>query len=228
VVPAALAVPAEAGLFFTKKARVNPAERVPVLIMALKAEPNEQKRAAAAGELRQFDPNAFPEIAAALIDAALHDPQPGVRLDAVDSLGHMRPISQQVGWALEQVLAHDSSFRVRLGARTSLWQYHLSGYHGSRQAEPAVAADDGVRTTEPPLDTPAKAPPVQPGPQALRPVPTMTPASAPESIPAQPVTAIPVGQPLPPGPPQPAVTPMEPPLLETPPDSDGPDLTPPE
>jgi hypothetical protein len=228
VVPTALAVPAQAGIFFGKKARPNPAERVPVLIMTLKTEPNEHKRASAASELRQFDTNLFPEIVPVLVEAALHDPKSSVRLDAVESLGRIRPVSQQAGWALEQVLAHEANLRVRLEARTSLWHYHVSGYHGSMQGEPPVAHTETVTTSEPPLDTTATAPPPAPAQQPLRPVPVMTPASAPESMPAQPVTAIPVGQPLPAGPPQPPVTPMEPPLLETPPSSDGPDLNPPQ
>jgi len=231
VVPTTLAVPARAGIFFNRKAKPDPAERVPALILTLKTESSEHRRASAASELRQFSPNAFPEVVPALVDAALHDPKAGVRLDAVESLGHLRPVSQQAGWALEQVLAHEGNIRVRLEARSSLWQYHLSGYRGANHVEPPVAATETVTTAEPPLDTTANAPPAAPPPAAqppVRPVPVMTPASAPESVPAQPVTAIPLGRPMPAGPPQPPVTPAEPPLLQTPPPSDGPDLTPPQ
>src|SRR4051794_100892 len=65
----ALADPARAGILFGKKPnKPNPAERVPELIVTVKTDGDEHKRAAAAEELRQYDPATFTEIVPVLID----------------------------------------------------------------------------------------------------------------------------------------------------------------
>src|SRR5579872_1032934 len=71
ILPAwALPAPAD-GIFglFSKKPKPNPAERVPQLIVTLKTDQDERKRAAAATELASFDANAFSEIVPVLVDA---------------------------------------------------------------------------------------------------------------------------------------------------------------
>jgi hypothetical protein len=84
-------------------------------------------------------------IVPVLVDVMLTDSKPVVRAEAAQSLGKIRPISQQAGMALEQALANDVSMRVRLQARSSLLQYHWSGYRSARK-------DDLVpQTKEPPL-----------------------------------------------------------------------------
>lgn len=150
----ALAGTSHAGIFFGKKnKKPTPAERVPELLAVVKTDGDESKRAAAAQELRQYDPGQFPMIVPVLVDALLTDSKPAVRAEAAQSLGKMRPISPQAGMALEQVLANDSSMRVRLQARSSLLQYHWSGYRSVRK-------DDLVpQTKEPPLAD-DKAPPI--------------------------------------------------------------------
>ena len=60
-------------------------------------------------------------------------------------MGKVRPLSSQAAYALEQAVANDVSTRVRLTARTALWQYHLAGFRGSN---PPPA---GPQTNEPPL-----------------------------------------------------------------------------
>ena len=154
VVLPALAGPGHAGIFFGKKnKKVTPAERVPELLAQVKSDGDESKRAAAAQELRQYDPGQFPMIVPVLIDVLLTDSKPVVRAEAAQSLGKIRPISQQAGMALEQALANDSSMRVRLQARSSLLQYHWSGYRSVRK-------DDLVpQTKEPPLAD-DKSPPI--------------------------------------------------------------------
>ncbi len=142
------AKPAWAGIF-SKHSKINPAERVPALIASLRAEPDERKRTAAAEELRQYDPSMFPEIIPSLADAAQHDPKSGVRMEAIQSLAKLRPVSQRAGAAIEQA-THDDSMRVRLQARTLLWQYHLAGYHGSKTPDIGVPATT-IHTEEPPL-----------------------------------------------------------------------------
>src|SRR5439155_25781395 len=113
----ALALPAPAGILFGKKTKPNPAERVPELIVIVKTDKDESKRASAAEELRQYDPAAHGDIVPVLIDVLMNDPKPAVRVEAAESLGKLRPISQEAGWALEQAKEKDSSMRVRAKAR---------------------------------------------------------------------------------------------------------------
>lgn len=192
---AALARPASAGIFFNRHPKVDPAEQVPALVTALRTETDERKRADAAGRLREFDPASYPEIVPVLLDALQHDQKAGVRVEALQSLARIRPVSPDVGQALEQAAEHDSSFRVRIQARASLVQYRLAGYHGQKKeasAEPVAAP--GAVSGEPPLADPVPPRPA-PGPTAsgrVRPVPQAAPV--PRLFPAgrgQPETAPP-------------------------------------
>ncbi len=108
-----------AGVLFGKKSKrpPTPAERVPELLLLVKTDGDESKRAAAAQELRQYDAAQFPAIVPVLVDVLSTDQKPGVRAEAAQTLGKMRPISQQAGMALEQALTNDSSMRVRLQAQ---------------------------------------------------------------------------------------------------------------
>jgi hypothetical protein len=75
-----------------------------------------------------------------LIDVLQHDEKSSVRAEAAQSLGKLRPISQDAGMALEEA-THDSAIRVRLQARTSLMSYRLSGYHSpAKESEKVVAS----------------------------------------------------------------------------------------
>ncbi len=214
-----LALPAlaSAGFLFGKKpAKPEPAVHVPELIAAVKNDGDENKRAAAAEELRQYDPAAFPEMVPALIDVLLHDAKPAVRAEAAQTLGKLRPINQQAGLALEQALAKDASMRVRLQARSSLLMYHMAGYHGGKPAEPPAAP-----TKEPPL-----ADPKAPLPPAVK--TTTVPHATP--VPTQ-TEEPPLAPPLPgDAKPKPPLVPTEPPVLQKPPaaPSEGPALNPPE
>lgn len=180
---------APAGIF-SRKPKVDPAERVPTLIMQLKTDKEDSKRAAAAEELRSFDPKAYPEMMTVLIDALIKDSAAGVRSDAASTIAKLRPISQQAGFALEQASANDPSLRVRMAARQALWQYNLVGYRSIRSNEAANAAAK-TRTSakfplgghrdsaEPPLaETPVVAaplsaePPMAEMPTKLQPVKT--------------------------------------------------------
>jgi hypothetical protein len=159
-----LATPAPAGFgLFSRKPKSNPAERVPELLIQLKTSPDESQRAAAAEELRQYDSKAFPEIIPTLTDALGRDASPSVRANVAESLGKLRPISQKVGYALEQAVANDGSMRVRLAARQALWQYHFVGYRSGRPTpepatgggEPAVSAPPGPSTPAASMQRPA-------------------------------------------------------------------------
>jgi hypothetical protein len=141
--------------------------------MTLKSGQDESKRAAAATELREYDVAAHPDIVPVLIDAMLNDTKVSVRSDAAESLGKIRPISQEAGWALEQALAKDSSMRVRLQARASLLSYHWSGYHSAGK-EPSVTLPRDGPLVSPPSPVPATMPPkaTAPAPSVVRtPVP---------------------------------------------------------
>jgi hypothetical protein len=190
---AATAPPAPAG-FFSRKPKVNPAERVPELLIHLKTGTDEAQRSAAAEELRQYDPKSYPEIVTGLIDALGRDASPAVRSDAASSLGRLRPISQQAGYALEQAQNNDASVRVRLAARQALWQYHLVGYRGGKPAEtptpaapaqPVVAAPPGPATQRVPAQVNAR-----PGTRIMgtsRESPEPPLATPPGTVPATPV-----------------------------------------
>jgi hypothetical protein len=172
-----LPLPATAGIIFGKKApKTTPQERVPELIKILQTDGDENKRAEAVEELRQYDPAQFPEIVPALIEALLGDKKPGVRSEAAHSLGKIRPVSQAVGQALESVLANDSAMRVRMSARSALLSYQWAGYRNNNNAK----KDEPPTTKEPPLAPPpmTKEPPLAPTPVPAR-MPSTPPAPPP-------------------------------------------------
>jgi hypothetical protein len=229
---AALASPAPAGVFFNKHPKPNPAERVPELLATAKSDPDEHKRSSAVEELRQYDPTAFPDMVPVLLEVLAKDPKPGVRADAAETLGKLRPVSQQVGRALEQALAQDSSMRVRLQARYALLGYHWAGYHSAKKSDGPLPP-----TNEPPAaaataPSTSAAPPVinttTPGTPRLTPVPAVK--VLPQPPPARPVPTAPSARPLPTPTAPPPLAPVDPPALKmppTPPKDDGPALTPP-
>jgi hypothetical protein len=175
---------ASAGIF-GKHTKPNPAERVPELLATLKTDQDESKRAKAAAELRDYDPSTFPDLVPGLIDALQHDAKSAVRSEAVQSLGKLRPISQEAGAALEEA-AHDSSMRVRLQARSSLLSYRLAGYHSA------------PKTTEPPARAKSESakkpltPVVQAKPKAVPPAPRTGAMVHPMETPPPPLAEPPV------------------------------------
>jgi hypothetical protein len=196
---------ATAGVFFNRHPKTNANDQVPVLIGTVKTDPDDHKRSTAAQQLRDYDPAAHPEVVPILIDVAQHDPKPGVRSEAVQSLAKLRPISQEAGQAIEQVAEHDASLRVRLQAKTALWQYKLNGYHTlDKKDVPSPSAT----SNEPPLADPAG--------QETSPSAGIRRVSPPLSYVTQPVNA-------------PRLTPVAVPNKQAPPtaDDNGPDLVPP-
>jgi hypothetical protein len=204
-----LSLSAQAGIFplWHKDPHPTPAERVPQLLQILRTDGDEGKRAAAAEELHQFDPLAFPDIVPALLEVLKNDAKPSVRSEAAQTLGRLRPVSQQVGQALEQARDNDPSMRVRLQARRELVSYRWLGNYKTARPEPSSTSK------EPPL-----APPLLPAPEG-RPVPT------PAGVPLPPITTAPTQQvqklPLPPlpVPPPPVARPLDVPVR-------GPELPP--
>jgi hypothetical protein len=231
IVLAGLLSPVQAHAFdfhlFGKKAKNDPAERVPALILQLRTDPDEAKRQAAAEELRQYDPKVFPEMMQALADALLKDASAGVRAEAATTIGKLRPVSQAAGYALEQAKANDASWRVRLAAQNSLLQYHLVGYRSGKHPENAPATGDPVTTQANRLPSP------QPAPQPVVKVPRGARNESPEpplaSAPADGSRPMPPSRPVPQQPtsPYPTLTPVSAPKLLTPPAINAPAPTPP-
>jgi hypothetical protein len=226
-----IAGPVSAAGLFTRKPKPS-SQRATELIGLLRNDPAESKRAAAAEELGNYDLKTYPEIVPPLLQA-LNDPAAEVRSQAVQTLGKLRPVSQEIGMALEQAEASDSSMKVRMHARTSLWSYHLSGYRSPKNPpeqkgptlpnQPAnpIPGPPSSTTQEPPL---ADRPPVPPAPPPVRlvPAPVMKPAQPPVLQPPSPAVA----RPMPSSPPPPTLVPTPSPVLVPPPPEDlGPSLS---
>jgi hypothetical protein len=145
-----------AGIFKKGSPKPDPEKYVPELIAILKGDKDDGKRLEAVSELRQFDLKTFPDILPALIEALQNDPSTSVRVEAVNALSKVRPITQQIGYALEQALANDSTVRVRVAARTTLWQFHLLGYRSGKPAE-----SENNQSKEPPLAAPRTSEPMK-------------------------------------------------------------------
>jgi hypothetical protein len=239
---AALTRPALAGIFFNRHPKPNPSERVPALLTALKTEADDRKREAAAEELSKYDPTQFPEMIPVLAEASQQDRSAGVRLEALRSLERLRPVSQRAGSALEQAASRDASLRVRLQARSLLWQYHLGGYRsgGSGNGTQSPMVSSPVQTTEPPLAPPL---PPAPAPKAVAPAPkAVEPAPKAAATLSRPTRLNPTGEtppppladpgldptmarPLPQGPKEPSLAPAAKPVKTPPAPDAGPELT---
>ncbi len=160
-----LALPAYAGIFGRKKEKVvDPRMRVLELIVTLKSDGDADKRTRAAEELRNYDGNSYPEIIPALVEALQGDNSPNVRAEAAQTLGKIRPVTQAAGEALEQATANDSSYRVRLQARSALLNYHWAGYRSTKKIDvppltpPSTTKEPPVVSTTTPAGTPAPVP----------------------------------------------------------------------
>jgi hypothetical protein len=204
VIILAWAAPAQAQLFFPKKQKPNPTQRVPELIVIVKADPDERRRAHAAEELRDYDAAVFTEIVPVLADVLLHDKKVNVRLEALNSLSKIRPVSAVAGHAMEKAAADDDSVRVRLQAKAALPKYHLAGY----SAKSSVPAPLGkTQTAEPPLAAPTAKVVQAPPPPKVVPAPPPTVVQAPPAVEDVPMYP-PIPRPFPPVAAPPAKTPL--------------------
>lgn len=130
---------------FSKKPKVDPTRRVPELILIVKTDTDERKRSAAAEELREYDSVTFSEIVPVLVDVLKNDKKTSVRVEAVDSLAKIRPVTPMAGQAIEKAAADDEAFRVRWHAKTALTKYQLAGYSLTK-AEPKKTEPKKVDT----------------------------------------------------------------------------------
>jgi hypothetical protein len=144
--------------FFAKKAKPNPSQRVPELVLILKTDPDEKKRAHAAEEIRDYDAILFTNIVPVLVDVLEHDSKVSVRHEAVNSLAKIRPVNAQAGHALERAAGSDESFRVRLAAKTALTKYHLAGYSAKTEMMPTSGPIARPLPMGPPSDAPPPVP----------------------------------------------------------------------
>jgi hypothetical protein len=202
--PMVAALPATAGPLFGKHNKSNPAERVPQLIVTLKTDKDDGHRAEAANELRDFDATKFPEMVPVLADIARSDPNVSVRAEAVQTLGKLRPVTREAGWAIEDA-TRDSAIRVRLQARTSLMSYRLSGFHSDKPPEAVANTPPAPASGSAPI-APVTAVPTATvrwnagetaPPPLARPV-TAIPTSTPPGLPRAPTPVVPQGPDLPP------------------------------
>lgn len=149
----------------------------------LKADLDEKKRLAAAETLRTADPRTSPDVVPALMNSLQQDPSATVRAAVAETLGKLKPVSQEAGSVLELSVVGDPSEAVRKASQQALWQYHLNGYRSSA----ANAATP--QTAEPPLAKPKTILPRPPVPTVLTsktpaaPTPTPTPAPPPAARP---------------------------------------------
>lgn len=176
--------PSDAGFFFKRSSRPEPAVYVPALVQTLRTDKDERAREFAASQLKDYDAKAFPDILPALSEALMNDPCVAVRVEAATSIGKIRPISTQAGYALEQAVANDKSPLVRLAAQTALLKYKVLGFFSGKQ-------DLALQTAEPPLA--ASTQPTGTGNTVLRPTPAPPPDAGPALPPAVPSSAAPAG-----------------------------------
>jgi hypothetical protein len=201
--------PARAFSLFSRRPKVDPAQRVPELINTIRTAHEERKRVAAIEELYQYDAAAFPQIVPLLTDLLKNDPSSSVRAEAAHSLGRLRPASPAASEALDAAI-HDSALRVRWQARSALLFYPTTA------APPTATAKKGP----PPLPAPVvvDSPRTAPANPVLLPVPSPAPTIAP-------VRAPDIARPLPRGPS--ATPPSSEPPIAVPDPGTGPELAPP-
>jgi hypothetical protein len=178
------AAPVWAGPALFKK-KIDSA-RAEALIAALRSDPDEKKRRAAADELGGADSRLCPEVATALVAALRKDASPTVRAEAAESLSQLGQVFPVAGQALEAAASGDPSIVVRLAAKRTLWEYHLNGYRSPKGSDGFA-----TQTVEPPIASPAgprpamaviPAPPPPPVSVSLRPSairPGLPPAAGP-------------------------------------------------
>jgi len=228
-----LAVPSSAGIFFNRKSRQqNQGDKVQALIQTARSDRSERRREAAVEELREYDPNMYPEIIPLLIEKVQNDPSSDVRQEAAASLGKLRVATPQANMALQQAQSNDSSRSVRKEAKkwlANIKNQIMPNEQGNGQGNPVVT------TEEPPLAGPHDPVIVRQPPRTVNSVPTSRPVVRPSGPVTGPELPAPnagptLPRPLPKGPTQPPLVPSSTPDLVKPPalpSSEGPEVQPP-
>jgi hypothetical protein len=168
------AAPSLGGWRLFRKADQPDADQVMQLIHKLRNDRDADRRAEAAEELRHVDAQKYPEIVPMLIEALEKDSSSGVRREAAQSLGRIRPTSHEAAKALESAAENDDSALVRLRARAARIGYRAEETPPSSMPAPKA----GRSVVVPPPDPDGR----------LRPVPLPAPlpkaASRPLPMPA--------------------------------------------
>lgn len=136
-------------------------DRTAGYISILRGDKDERRRIAAADMLSRFDLRQHPQAGMALIEALQQDQSERVRIEVAKALGRTRPMTQQVGQALEFAFETDASKNVKIAARNALMPFIQGGYKTGQLAQ--------TTPTPPPAVQPA--PPAAPT-TAARPAPT--------------------------------------------------------
>jgi len=192
---------------FRKTTKTDSATHVPLLLQVLRGSPDERARESAANSLREYDAKTFPEILPALTESLTTDKSPSVRSEAAESIGKIRPISIQAGYALEQAIANDKSPLVQLAAREARLKYRLLGIVTTK-------ADLATQTAEPPLAA-ATDEKTSAAATLLRPTPSPIPVTGPVAPPPLAPKSL-----SPAGPSAQALAPKQSPQTEEPPIAD--------
>lgn len=138
------------GLFKRRQTKADvPLSRAKQLVETLRTDPDEDKRKAAATELKGLDPRNNPEVIPGLIASLQKDPSPAVRIKAVEALGELKPIAEPAGLAMEAVKTTDPDPKVRKAVGDALWQYHLNGYKTPESGTPLSMMNDKPGTVRP-------------------------------------------------------------------------------
>lgn len=185
LITSTLSAQSNAGIF-KRSAKPDPATHVPALLDMLKSATDERDRVAAANALREYDAKVYPEILPALMDALAGDSSSSVRTEAAESIGRIRPITAQAGYALEQAKENDKDRSVRNAARLALLQYKILGWI------PGTKAEIAFQTKEPPLASSSVK--SAPSTTVLKPTPSPALAAGPVALPTvKPLTTSPPG-----------------------------------
>lgn len=167
-------LPAQGGIFGKKVRPPRQENGIRDLLQTAKSDPDEGKRTAAIGELRDLDAQANPDIIPTLIDLLQNDTRPGVRREAASALARVRPGTAAAGQALQNAASKDPSLRVRMQAWSSYKLFQLGGNSRPAPKDNQPSAKQPT-TDEPPLIDPdlviGGPPTARTGPSTVSPAP---------------------------------------------------------
>lgn len=133
------------------KKKEEPVNKSKQLAEALRTDPDEKKRKAAAEDLRETDVKQISDVLPILVASLKQDPSAAVRATVAETLGNIKPVTPAVGVALEAAGQSDPSEAVRKAAQSAVWTYQASGYR------PTQSTGTATQTAEPPIAKPRTA-----------------------------------------------------------------------
>lgn len=145
------------GIFVSRKPAPNPDQHIYKLVNLAQSCRNSSQRAHAVQQLRNFDAVKYPQVVPVLVNVLRTDKSINVRIEAARSLGRVRPLTPAAREALAEASMHDSAFRVRWQARTSLTVYTVARIN-PRNYAPTNSKASRMTTKEPPVGGPFVSP----------------------------------------------------------------------